>query len=378
MTTLFSPLALRALILKNRVVVPPMCQYSARDGMANDWHFAHLARFGIGGFGLVIAEATAVVPEGRITYADLGLWSDAHVAPLARVVDFLHGQGAAAGIQLAHAGRKAATPLPWRGRFDETEAEKDAAGFVDWQPVAPSAVRHSDAPGFKTPRELSPDEIRALPGKFADAARRALAAGFDLVEIHAAHGYLLNQFLSPLANHRHDEWGGSLANRMRLPLAVVDAVRAAWPAERPLLVRISATDAHPDGWTVEDSVVFARELKARGVDVVHVSSGGFDGATIRPAPLYQLALSERIRAEAEIATVAVGLVTEPADAERIVASGAADLVALGRMALDDPNWPLHAALALGVPNAYGLWPTQAGYAVRNKDRSLKIRGFAAE
>lgn len=374
---LLSPVSLRALTLRNRLAVSPMCQYSAVDGLAGDWHFAHLARFAIGGFGLVVTEATAVAPEGRITYGDLGLWSEAQVAPLARIAAFLKGQGAAAGIQLAHAGRKAASVIPWRGAFDETEEEKARLGFADWQPVAPSAALHSGGSGHKMPRALAVDEIEALPGVFAAAAARALRAGFDVAEVHAAHGYLLNEFLSPLANHRDDAYGGSRENRMRLPLAVVEAVRAVWPSDRPLFTRISATDGHPDGWTVEDSVVFARALKDRGVDVVDCSSGGFDGASLKPGPLYQVPLAETVRREAGVATMTVGLVTEPADAERVVADGRADLVALGRAALDDPNWPLHARAVLGgLSDPYAEWPDQAGYAVRNKDRTLKLRGFA--
>lgn len=377
MSMLLSPLSLRSITLRNRLVVSPMCQYSAVDGFANDWHFVHLGRFAAGGFGLVVMEATAVVPEGRITYGDLGLWSDDQMAPLRRIVAFLHGQGAAAGIQLAHAGRKAATALPWRNGFDETEAEKPAVGFTEWQPVAPSAEIHGEGGTFKVPRALDRAEIEALPAAFAAAARRALDVGFDLVEVHAAHGYLLNQFLSPLANHRTDEWGGSRENRMRLPLAVVEAVRAVWPADKPLFVRISATDAHPDGWSVEDSIVFARELKARGVDVVDCSSGGFSGASIKPGPAYQLPLSAAVREGAGIATMTVGLITEPAEAEAAVAEGKADLVALARAALDDPNWPLHARATLaGEGDPYAAWPKQAGYAVRNMDRVLKTGAFA--
>ncbi|MEN9894499.1 MAG: dehydrogenase, partial [Pseudomonadota bacterium] len=337
MNTLFSPLTFRSLTLKNRLVVSPMCQYSAQNGMANDWHFAHLARFGLGGFAMVMVEATAVVPEGRITYADLGLWDDAQIAPLKRIADFLHTQGAAAAIQIGHAGRKASTPLWWRGSFNETEAEKAEFAFADWEPVAPSALPMTA--NAKMPRALTLAEIEALPGFFADAARRALAAGFDCVEIHAAHGYLLNQFLSPIANKRTDAYGGSRENRMRLLLQIAEAVRAIWPQDKPLFTRISATDAIEGGWTIEDSLVLARELKNRGVDVVDCSSGGFDGAAITAGPGYQVSHAAALKAVPGLATMAVGLITEPQQADTIIRSGQADLIAMGREALDDPNWP---------------------------------------
>ena len=369
MSSLFSPINLRSLTLKNRLVVSPMCQYSAQNGVANDWHFAHLARFGMGGFGMVMIEATAVVPEGRITYADLGLWNEEQIAPLKRISDFLHTQGAASAIQIAHAGRKASTPLWWRGSFNETEVEKADFAFADWQPVAPSAIPMTAT--AKIPRELTVSEIEALPAAFAATAKRALAAGIDCVEIHAAHGYLLNQFLSPVANKREDHFGGSRENRMRLLLQVADAVRAVWPDEKPLFTRISATDAIAGGWTIDDSLVLAKDLKDRGVDVIDCSSGGFDGAAITAGPMYQVPYAKALKAIPGLATMAVGLITEPHDAENIVANGLADLVAIGRNALDDPNWPLHAHQALqAAADPYEHWPKQAGFAVRNKDRAL--------
>ena len=376
MSQLFTPFTLRELTLKNRVVVAPMCQYSARHGVANDWHFAHLARFGIGGFGLVFVEATAVSPEGRISYADTGLWTDEQIEPFRRIVEFLHSQGAAAGIQLAHAGRKASSPVPFRP--NSTDAEKVATAYEDWQTVAPSPIIHSDKqPGYKVPREMTLDDIRRFKQSYVESVYRAEKAGFDVVEIHAAHGYLINQFLSPLANKRTDEYGGSLDNRMRLVLELTEEVRAAWPARKPVFVRISASDNHPDGWTVEDSVVLAAKLKALGVDAIDVSSGGFDGAAFNPRALYQLHLSKDVRHGAGIATAAVGLITTPQEGEAIVANGDADLVSLARAALDDPNWPLHARHALdNTEKPYTAWPLQAGYAVRNKDRSLRERAFA--
>jgi len=371
MSQLFSPFTLRGLTLRNRTVVAPMCQYSARHGYANDWHLVHLGRFAIGGFGLIILEATGVNPEGRISYGDLGLWEDGQIAPLARIVDFLHQEGAAAGIQLAHAGRKASTPIAWRHGFDETEAEKAEAAFEAWTPVAPSAVIHADKPGYSTPSALDEAGIEATVQAFADAARRADVAGFDLVEIHAAHGYLINQFLSPLANKRTDQYGGSRENRMRFALEVTEAVRAAWPGEKPLLVRISATDGTEGGWTVEDSLVLAAELKARGVDAIHCSSGGFEGYGLKPAPLYQVPLSKAVR-DTGIPTVAVGLIDAPQDAESILQKGEADLVAFARGALEDPNWAIHAHHILDGAE-YDLWPKQARERVRSKDRALGLR-----
>jgi 2,4-dienoyl-CoA reductase-like NADH-dependent reductase (Old Yellow Enzyme family) len=377
MNSLFSPLNLRGLTLKNRLSVAPMCQYSAIDGVAGDWHFAHLGRFAIGGFGMVMVEATAVTREGRITYGDLGLWSDEQIAPLTRIVNFLHSQSAVAAIQLAHAGRKASSPVPFRPVLDGTEEQKQEIGFQEWQPVAPSAIIHSQtAPGYTIPRAMTLEDIALLKSAFADATRRAEKAGFDVVEIHAAHGYLLNQFLSPIANHRTDDYGGSRENRMRLLLEITADVRHIWPHEKPLLVRISATDNHPDGWSLEDSIVLANRLKTLGVDLIDCSSGGFDGAILQPKPLYQVPLASEIRKRTGIPTMAVGLITEPLEAEAIVAEGHANLVALARAALDDPNWPVHARHILkSTEDAYAIWPRQAGYAIRNKDRTLKQRAF---
>lgn len=375
MSQLFTPFTVRDLTLRNRTVVAPMCQYSSQHGFANDWHFVHLGRFALGGFGLVILEATGVTPEGRISYGDLGLWSDDHIKPLQHITEFLHSQGAAAGIQLAHAGRKASTPIAWRHGFDETEAEKPVVAFESWTPIAPSPIIHSEkSPGYTVPREMTEADIRATVQAFADAAVRADKAGFDVVEIHGAHGYLINQFLSPIANKRTDRYGGSRDNRMRFALEVTEAVRAVWPASKPLFMRISATDGGPGGWELDDSIALARELKARGVDVIHCSSGGFEGYALKPAPLYQVPLAKAVR-EIGIPTIAVGLITEPKEAETVIATGEADLVALARGALDDPNWPIHARHALDGA-AYDLWPIQARERVRSKDRALGIRGSA--
>ena len=369
MSKLFSPVTLRTVTLRNRTIVSPMCQYSAQDGFANDWHFVHLGRFGLGGFGLVLVEATGILPEGRISYADLGLWKDEHVAPLARIVKFLHGQGAAVGIQLAHAGRKASTPV-WRDEADQpvTEEQRRAVGFERWVPVAPSAQSNDPANAdYQIPTALDADGIRGIIAGFAAAAERADRAGFDTVEIHAAHGYLLNQFLSPLANHRTDQYGGSQENRMRLALEVTEAVRAVWPAEKPLIVRLSVSDNNADGWQVDDSVVLARELKARGVDAIDCSSGGFAQGRIKSAPAYQVHFARAVKQGAGIPTIAVGLLGDVFDAEALIENGDADFIALARGALNDPNWPLHANRELG--GDYSLWPAQTRQ-VAEHDRIL--------
>lgn len=369
MSQLFSPLTLRDLTLRNRTVVAPMCQYSAQHGLVNDWHFVHLGRFAIGGFGLVIMEATGVTPEGRISYGDTGIWDDGQVPGLKHIVEFLHREGAAAGIQLAHAGRKASTPIAWRHGFDETEAEKPAVAFEAWTPLAPSAIIHSEkTPGYTLPRAMTEDDIQRTIAAFAEGARRADRAGFDVVEIHAAHGYLINQFLSTASNKRTDRWGGSLENRMRFALEVTEAVRAAWPESKPLFVRISGVDG-ANGWSVEDSKVLARELTKRGVDLIHVSSGGMEGSGgLKPEPLYQVPLAAAIR-ETGAKTIAVGLIDDPHDAEAILERGDSDLVAFARTALEDPNWPIHAERALDGAQ-YELWPIQARERIRGKDRAL--------
>jgi 2,4-dienoyl-CoA reductase-like NADH-dependent reductase (Old Yellow Enzyme family) len=350
MSHLFSPVQLRSTTIRNRVWVAPMCQYSAVDGVPNDWHLVHLGSFARGGAGLVLTEATGVSPEGRISPADTGIWNDEQVAAWSRIVDFVHGQGATAGMQLGHAGRKASTRPPFEGRGTVPAAEGG------WPAVGPSAVAY---PGFAEPRELSSDEIDQVVADFAAGATRALSAGFDLLEIHAAHGYLLHQFLSPLSNRRQDEYGGSFDNRVRLLLRVVDAVRGAVPEDTPLLVRISATDWVDGGWSADDSVELARRLRAAGVDLVDVSTGGNAPADIPVEPGYQVPFAARIRAEAGVPTGAVGLITEAKQAEEIVAGGQADAVLLARALLRDPHWALRAAHELGVTVGDGVdWPQQ--------------------
>ncbi|WP_375450235.1 NADH:flavin oxidoreductase/NADH oxidase [uncultured Devosia sp.] len=375
MAQLFTPLTLRGLTLKNRLAVSPMCQYSARDGLATDWHLVHLGRFGLGGFGLVTVEATAVTREGRITYADLGLWDDSQIDPLRRITSFLRTQGAASAIQLSHAGGKASSGVWWRQGVAETEAEKIEFGYEQWQPSAPSALSYGadDRPVA----QLDDSGLQAIRDGFRTATQRALAANFDMVEIHAAHGYLLHQFLSPLTNRRSDGYGGDRPNRMRFPLEIAEIVRQEWPSDRPLMVRISAQERDPAGWQLADSVVLARELKARGVDLIDCSSG--NGSSNTAFALYQVPLAETIRREAGIAVMAIGLITDAAAAEAVVADGHADLVALARGALEDPNWPVHARHLLGGDDdAYGHWPRQIGFVIQNKDRELGERQFDAD
>jgi 2,4-dienoyl-CoA reductase-like NADH-dependent reductase (Old Yellow Enzyme family) len=347
MPHLFDALQLRGLTLPHRVVMAPMCQYSCTDGLATDWHLVHLGSRAIGGASLIITEATAVTAEGRISPDDLGLWSDAHIAPLARITRFLREHGSAAGIQLAHAGRKGSTKVPWAGEG----AVLPAAG--GWQVVGPGEAPFSDT--YPVPRALGRQDIAAVVQAFAAAAVRSLNAGFDVVEIHAAHGYLLHEFLSPLVNTRTDEYGGSLGNRMRLCVEVIDAVRHVWPERLPLFLRISATDWTDGGWDIAQSVELARVAHAHGVDLVDCSSGGAVRAQVPFAPGYQVPFAERIRREAGVPTGAVGLITDPHQANAIVEGGQADIVLLARELLRNPYWPLQAAAALGVTLE---WPVQ--------------------
>jgi 2,4-dienoyl-CoA reductase-like NADH-dependent reductase (Old Yellow Enzyme family) len=343
-TRLFSTFSLRSIMFSNRIAVSPMCEYSSEDGFANDWHLVHLGSRAVGGAGLVITEAAAISPEGRITPQDLGLWKDAHIVGLRRIVDFLHLQGARAGVQLAHAGRKASMTRPWDVGAAGEQVVPSAKG--GWENVvAPSALAFNE--GYARPVTLDRFGIHRIVEDFTSAARRALEAGFDVLELHAAHGYLLHQFLSPLSNRRTDEFGGSFENRVRLTLNVVEAVRAEWPEELPLLVRISATDWADGGWNIDESVELARLLQARGVDMIDVSSGGLvPGARIPAGPGYQVPFAERIRRESGIATGAVGMITDAEQADQIVRNGQADIVLLAREMLRDPYWPLHAAAEL--------------------------------
>ena len=348
MPHLFEPLALRGLTLANRIVVSPMCQYSSVDGFANDWHFVHLGGRAVGGAALVFTEATAVTADGRISPDDLGIWKDDHVESLRRIVGFVRAAGAAAGMQLAHSGRKGSTKRPWfgQGRIDPAEG--------GWQPVGPTEEPFADT--YPVPHALTLAEVADIVTAYKQAARRALDAGFDVVEVHAAHGYLIHEFLSPLSNHRTDAYGGSLDNRLRLCLNIVDAVRSVWPDDQPVFVRISSTDWTTGGWDIDEAVELCRRLKDRGVDLVDCSSGGnVATATVPIGPGYQVPFAERIRREAGVATGAVGLITTPAQADDIVRGGRADCVFLARELLRDPYWPLRAARELGH---LAPWPAQ--------------------
>jgi 2,4-dienoyl-CoA reductase-like NADH-dependent reductase (Old Yellow Enzyme family) len=353
---LLSPLTLRGVTFRNRIVMAPMCQYSARDGLADDWHLVHLGSRAVGGASLVVVEATAVTADGRISPGDLGIWGDEHVEPLARIARFVHSQGAVAGIQLAHAGRKGSTRPPWLGGGVVPPEEGG------WSVFAPSPIPFHE--GSPLPVALDEAGIDGIVGAFEAAARRALAAGFRVLEIHAAHGYLLHEFLSPLSNRRDDAYGGSLENRMRLVLRVAGRLRGLMPGELPLLVRISATDWVEGGWDVESSIVLAGRLRELGVDLIDVSSGGTAAkAQIPVASGYQVPFARRIRAEAGIRTGAVGLIAEARQADEIVAAGDADLVFVARELLREPYWALKAQQELGGEPS---WPTPYGYAVKRR------------
>lgn len=375
---LFSPIALRNVIAKNRIVVSPMCQYSAENGVANDWHLVHLGKFAQGGAGIVMTEATAVNAEGRITHGDLGLWNDGQIAPLKRIAAFLRANSSVPAIQLAHAGRKASMQRPWYGNAALT-AEDHARGDKPWSIVAPSAIPMDD--GWLMPHELTETELKQLREDFRLATLRAVEADFDILEVHCAHGYLLHQFLSPLSNTRNDAYGGDRAGRMKFPLEVIETVRAAWPKERPLFVRISSIDGVDGGLEISDSVAFVNAAKARGADVIDCSSGGLMGpATAGRIPRgygFQVPFSEQIRSETKVTTMAVGLITHPQQAENILAEGKTDLVAVGREALFDPNWPLHAELALRDTKGeigdgtFDSWPKQYGWWLERREPGLR-------
>ena len=347
--SLFSPLSLRGVTLANRITVSPMCEYSSIDGFANDWHLVHLGSRAVGGAGLVFTEATAVVPEGRISPEDLGIWKDEHIPMLARITSFIREHGSVAGIQLAHAGRKASTAAPWNGGKPVGIEEGG------WTPIfAPSAIPFDS--GYQTPVALDKAGIRQLVLAFAAASRRALDAGFQVIELHAAHGYLINEFLSPLSNARTDEYGGSFENRTRFLREVIEAVREIWPDSLPLFVRISATEWTDGGWDIEQSIALARMIAPLGVDLIDCSSGGnVPKVRIPVGPGYQVPLAERVRNEADVRTGAVGLITNARQADEIVCSGKADIVLLAREELREPYFPLHAARELGAQIA---WPKQ--------------------
>ena len=365
---LLSPFKLRGLTLKNRVVISPMCQYSAVEGLVNDWHLVHLGRFAIGGAALVFVEATGVEARGRISPGDVGLWNNDQARALARIAEFLKANGAAAGIQLAHAGRKGSTRRPWDGGA-ELGADDTVKGEPPWETIAPSAIPFAD--NYPKPRAMTSADMGAVIVAFREAARRADAAGFDVAEVHAAHGYLLHEFLSPLSNHRTDRYGGDLSGRMKFPLEVIETVRAVWPSSKPLFLRVSATDHVEGGLTLEDTVEFAKAAKALGVDLVDCSSGGNTPTPPKLRPGYQVPFAQAVRAGAEVATMAVGLILKARLAEDILSEGKADLIALARPALDDPNFAIHASALLAGKPHYDLAPTPARSGLERLAQSLR-------
>jgi 2,4-dienoyl-CoA reductase-like NADH-dependent reductase (Old Yellow Enzyme family) len=375
---LFDAIRIREVQLRNRIVVSPMCQYSARDGHVTDWHLVHLGKFAQGGAGAVFVEATAVEKRGRITHGDTGIWDDAHIEGLRRIAAFVKSQGAVPAIQLAHAGRKASMARPWYGNAPLTQADLDR-GDKPWSTVAPGDTPLGEE--WIKPRAFEKGDFQVVLNAYRQAVRRAHAAGFEILEVHAAHGYLLHTFLSPLSNKRSDDYGGNLQNRIRFPLEVAKEVRNAWPAGKPLFMRLSSIDDVEGGWSIEDTILFSRELKNVGVDVVDCSSGGILGSataatrTLLPrVPGFQIPFAERVRREAGMKTMAVGLILTPQQAEEALQAGRADLIAIGREALYDPNWPVHAALALGVDPEFALWPQQYGWWLTRRESLLKKLG----
>jgi 2,4-dienoyl-CoA reductase-like NADH-dependent reductase (Old Yellow Enzyme family) len=371
---LFTPVTIAEVTLKNRVVIAPMATYSAVDGIAQDFHMAHLGRLALGGAGCVIVEATAVTDEGRITNGDMGLWSAAHVPPLARIAQLMKSLDVVPGIQIAHSGRKGAMQRPWYGNGPLTP-EDLARGEKKWQPVAPTAEPLGE--GWLVPRQLSVSDLAILKGQWADAAKRAGEAGFEVLEIHNAHGYLMHQFLSPLCNRRNDGYGGDFAGRTRFPLEVAEAVRAAWPRTKPLFLRVSAVDGLDGGWSMDDTVAYAKELKSRGIDVIDCSSGGLFGsataARVKRSWGFQVPYAERVRREVGIKSMAVGLIVDPEFAESILQKGQADLIAIAREALVNPCWPQMAEIALGRKPADAMddWPVQYGWWLKHRERTLE-------
>lgn len=372
---LFEPMALRGLVLKNRIVVSPMSMYSSNEGFSDDLHLVHLGRFALGGASLVITEATAVSRDGRITHGCNGIWLDAHVPNLRRITDFLHRFGSAAGVQLGHSGPKGAGQRPWHGNGPLGPEDAAQRRELPWSVVSSSALPFDE--GYAPPRAMAEVDMDALVSDYRSAARRALAAGFDVIELHCAHGYLLHAFLSPLLNKREDKYGGSLENRMRLPLRIAEAVRAEWPHDHPLFVRISAVDGVGVGWSIEDSIAFTNELAARGVDAIACSTGGAKLARgqvlVSRERGFQVPFAAKIRKATGVPTIAVGMILEPQQAEDVLRAGDADLVALGREMLSDPNWAAQAAVALCQSAGWKAWPEQYGWWLERRARQLAPR-----
>ncbi|MCF8533161.1 MAG: NADH:flavin oxidoreductase/NADH oxidase [Reyranella sp.] len=365
---LFTPFTMRGVVAPNRCVVSPMVQYRATDGEVNDYHLVHLGKFALGKFGIVFTENCAVEPQGRVTQGDLGLWDDSQIESHRRLVRFLKQEGALAATQITHAGRKGSTPRS----FDKPgELGPREAGWKKWEVVGPSAVPAGE--GYPTPRQLAAAELEALVRKFGEAARRADAAGYDVIEIHGAHGYLLAQFLSPISNTRNDQYGGDRAGRMRFPLAAAQAVRSNWPEHKPMFIRVSAVDG-AGGWDVEDTIAYARELKAIGIDVVDTSSGGLTGLStalpVKRSLGFQVPFAAAVKRGAGIPTMAVGLILDGPQAEAILQAGDADLIAIGRQALYDPFWALHAAQELGCDSDFDMWTPEYGWWLEKRKNNL--------
>lgn len=375
--SLFSPMTLGGVEFPNRIAVSPMSQYAAENGYANDWHLAHLGRFAMGGAGLVYTEATGVTREGRRTHGDLGLWDDGQIYELARIARFLKKQDAVPGIQLGHAGRKASERRPWHGETPVDERDVAERGEHPWLTIGPSAIPYAD--GWHMPQEASQADLADVCAAFGAAAKRADDAGFEIVEVYAAHGFLIHQFYSPIANRREDAYGGSFDGRIRLALEVADAVRANWPDHKPLAFRLSATDWLDGGWEQEDTIALAKRLKAHGVDMIDCSTGGIGGRERpRRMPLgeaFQVPFATAVKTEADIAAMTVGFIWDPESAESIIRNGQADMVALARELLDDPNWPLHAARALGVDPDFAMWKPAFGWWLSRRNRVVQKLGL---
>ena len=377
MSKLFEPLTIGGITLKNRVCVSPMSQYKATDGFANDWHLIHLGRFALGGCGLVFCEATAVSPEGRRTHGDLGLWNDAQIEKLKQINTFIAAQGANTGIQLAHAGRKASERRPWHGETPVNDEDVRIRGEAPWQALSPTTEPYGEQ--WPRPQQMTVADIHKVIDDFGTAAARAARAEFDVIEVYAAHGFLLHQFYSPLCNTRDDEWGGSFDNRIRLSVEVAKSIRRHWPPEKPLFFRISATEWLDNGWQTSDSVALAVALKKYGVDLIDCSSGGIGGNTPNPrfplGPAFQAELANEVRKQANIATMAVGLIWQPKVAEKIIQRGQADLVALARELINHPNWALHAARQLAADQDYRLWDAAMGWWLNKRQRLFDKLGI---
>jgi 2,4-dienoyl-CoA reductase-like NADH-dependent reductase (Old Yellow Enzyme family) len=376
MAKLFEPFQIRDLHFKNRICVSPMSQYKALNGYANDWHFAHLSRFALGGCATIFTEATGVSAEGRRTHGDLGLWEDAQIVELKGITHFIHQQNAIAGVQLAHAGRKASERRPWHGETPVNHEDIALRNEAPWQALSPTAEPYGEA--WPAPKAMTETDIKKVIDDFGTAARRADEAGFDAIEVYAAHGFLLHQFYSPLCNTREDSWGGSFENRVKLSVEVAKSIRQHWPDKKALFFRISATEWLDDGWDIKDSVALAKLLKSHGVDLIDCSSGGIGGGmgSERPmprfplGPAFQADLAKQVRREADIATMAVGLIWQAQVAENVVASGQADLIAMGRELLNNPNWTLHAAMELEVDPDFRLWDDAMGWWLKKRKRLL--------